>query len=219
MKDLKERLDELVKEGNEIRVTWDGGNDSGTIHVYVGDRELDYGESLESEISGVIDNALDYGSWAGDFSAHGEVVYDSEQGAFFGDGYETVSDYTSAGCEIEVKVPKALNFDSITIESTGDWEYDPIHITCRFNISNGPVFEEHIDIQREIEESIEHAVTSEIGNLNCTVGSVYNDWVINRDEMKEVGDDLVYVIDSLGYEDKVTNDKFHEISVVGREMY
>jgi hypothetical protein len=31
---------------------------------------------------------------------------------------------------------------------------------------------------------------------------------------------LVYVIDSLGYEDKVTNDKFHEISVVGKgEMY
>jgi hypothetical protein len=48
---------------------------------------------------------------------------------------------------------------------------------------------------------------------------VYNDWVINRDEMKEVGDDLVYVIDSLGYEDKVSHSKEHEISVVGREMY
>jgi hypothetical protein len=219
MKDLKERLDELVKEGNEIRVTWDGGNDSGTITVYVGDKELDYGDSLESEISGVIDDALDYGSWAGDFSAHGEVLYDSEQGAFVGEGEEITSDYTSTDCEIEVKVPKALNFDSITIESTGDWEYDPIHITCRFNISNGPVFEEHIDLQREIEESIEHAVTGEISNLNCTVGSVYNDWVINRDEMKEVGEYLVYVIDSLGYEDKVSHSKEHEISVVGREMY
>lgn len=219
MKDLKERLDELVKEGKEIRVIWDGGNDSGTITVYVGGVGLDYGAELESEISGVIDGALDYGSWAGDFSASGEVTYDSEQGAFVGDGYETISDYTCTDCEIEVRVPKALNFDSITIESTGDWEYDPIHITCRFNISNGPVFEEHIDLQREIEESIEHAVTSEISKLNCTVGSVYNDWVINRDEMKEVGDDLVYVIDSLGYEDKVTNEKCHEISVVGREIY
>jgi hypothetical protein len=215
MKDLKERLDELVKEGNEIRVTWDGGNDSGTITVYVGDKELDYGDSLESEISGVIDDALDYGSWAGDFSAHGEVLYDSEQGAFVGEGEEITSDYTSTDCEIEVKVPKALNFDSITIESTSDYT----SITCRFNISNGPVFEEHIDLQREIEESIEHAVTSEISKLNCTVGSVYNDWVINRDEMKEVGDDLVYVIDSLGYEDKVSHSKEHEISVVGREMY
>ena len=219
MKDLKERLDELVKEGKEIKVTWDGGNDSGTITVYVGGVGLDYGAKLESEISNVIDGALDYGSWAGDFSANGEVIYNSEQGAFVGEGYETVSDYISTDCEIEVKVPKALNFDSITIETAGDWEYDPIRITCRFNISNGPVFEEHIDLQREIEESIEHAVISEIDKLNCTVGSVYNDWEITRDRMKEVGDELVYVIDSLGYEDKVTNDKYHEISVVGREMY
>lgn len=219
MKDLKERLDELVKEGNEIRVTWDGGNDSGTITVYVGDKELDYGDELESGISDVIDGALDYGSWAGDFSAHGEVTYDSEQGAFVGDGYETLSDYTSTDCEIEFKVPKALNFDSITIETTGDWDYDPIHVTCRFNISNGPVFEEHINLQIELQDILEHAVTNEISRLNCTVGSVYNDWEITRDMMEEFGDYLVFVIDSIGFEDKVTNDKFHEISIVGRKIY
>jgi hypothetical protein len=220
MKDLKERLDELVKEGKEIQVTWDGGNDSGTITVYVGGKELAYGSSMESEISDVIDDALDYGSWAGDFTAHGSVVYDSEQGAFVGAGYEVTSDYTSTDCEIEFKVPKALNFDSISIETSGDWEYEPVKVFCRFNISNGPVFEEHIDLQIELQEILENAVINEISRLNCTVGSVYNDWEITRDMMEEFGDYLVFVIDSIGFEDKISNEKDHEISVVGKgEMY
>jgi len=219
MKNLKEELDALVKEGKEIKVTWDGGNDSGTITVYVDGRGLDFGDDLESDISDLIDGALDYGSWAGDFSARGEVFYDSEKSAFVGEGEEITSEYESEDCNIEVEVPKAFNFDSISIEISGDWEYDPVGVFCRFNISNGPVFEEHMGLQNKIQETLEKDITDVISKLNCTVGSVYNDWVINRDDMDEVGENLVFVIESISYEDRVSNCKEHEISVVDKDTY
>jgi hypothetical protein len=48
---------------------------------------------------------------------------------------------------------------------------------------------------------------------------VYNDWVINRDDMDEVGENLVFVIESISYEDRVSNCKEHEISVVDSDTY
>lgn len=69
--------DEQVKNGHTLTLKWDGGNDSGWVYF-----ELD-GEELTNEYTEkLVDycySELDYGSWAGDFSANGEAEYDPKR--------------------------------------------------------------------------------------------------------------------------------------------
>ena len=70
---LIEWLDEQADLGKDVMLKWEGGNDSGWAYF-----ELD-GETIENEHTDRLVNwmydHLDYGSWAGDFSAQGEAVY------------------------------------------------------------------------------------------------------------------------------------------------
>jgi hypothetical protein len=80
-------------------------------------------------------------------------------------------------------------------------------LTCQFKlfVTNGPVFEEHVNLEefwekKIVEEFLEYAKIRDLAEEEDNhVQSMYNDWVINREEMEEVGDDLVYTIDNVSY--------------------
>lgn len=193
---LRQQLDALAAEGKEIKITWEGGNDSGGYNLFIDGVEVNYGDAAYGEIVNPISDSIDYGSWAGDFSADGSVVYDSDEGAFVGEGRDT----ESQSCElddidIEIRVPKALNFDSIEIVSEGTYFLKELTVRCGFVMSNGPVFPEHIETQdvmeTHVKDSIDDILTTHKDCKDEEIGWVYNEWTIRRESLGEDEDYLV----------------------------
>jgi hypothetical protein len=199
-------LDTLVSEGNKISIGWTGGGDSGWCWFAINDTQVS--ESSENNyIKTLLDymySELDYGSWAGDYSADGAVYYNKDEGSFIGEGKDTTSD---GGClegiSIEIRVPKYLNFDSIDMETEGTFCFDELVCSFRFGINNGPVFEEHSDIEKSMEsyllESVTHILQTDEACKDEEIGWVSNTWSIPREEFKEEEDSLVFIIDSIDY--------------------
>lgn len=78
-------------EDKEVLVAeYNGGGDSGNIDLDVDFQQMlkDLGaEEYEDTILNHIDEKLGYGSWAGDFSAHGQVYWNGK--SFRVEGWET----------------------------------------------------------------------------------------------------------------------------------
>jgi hypothetical protein len=201
---LQQRLDAIAAEGKEIKVTWEGGNDSGGYNLFVDEVEVNYKDAFFDEVVDFISDTIDYGSWAGDYSADGSVCYNADQGAFIGEGKDTTSESACLdGISIEIRVPKYLNFDSVDMETEGTFCWDDIVCSFRFGINNGPVFEEHSDIEKSMEsyllESVTHILQTDEACKGEEIGWVPNTWSIPREEFKEEEDSLVFIIDSIDY--------------------
>jgi hypothetical protein len=216
---LRQRLDALAAEGKEIKVTWEGGNDSGGYNLFVDGVEVNYSDTLYDElVEEIISDEIDYGSWTGDYSADGSVVYNSDQGAFIGEGREVESDYCSLkDVSIEIRVPKILNFDRIQINTEGTFCWGELDATFRFIINNGPVFEEHSKIEKSmvcyVEESITHILETHKDAKDEEIGWVSNEWSIRRESFKEDGDDLVSNINEVDFGYNIETCKSYHISI------
>ena len=215
---LRQRLDAIADEGKEIKVTWEGGNDSGSFTVYIDGKQCEYGDVDHEEIIDKLDESLDFGSWSGDFFADGSVVYDSKEGAFIGEGRDVTSEGgTLSDISIELRVPKYLNFDRIGIHTEGSYCWDELHVRCNFIINNGPVFEEHSLTQEALNdyliERICHILDTNEGSKDEEIGYVYNEWSITRESFDEDGEDLVYIIDELDFEFNDSNEHSYKIKI------
>ena len=215
---LRQKLDALAAEGKEIKVTWEGGNDSGGYSLFIGGNEVNYGDVAYDEIVDPISDTIDYGSWSGDYFADGSVVYDSDEGAFIGEGKDTESEGDClSGISIEIRVPKALNFDSVEITTEGTYCWGELTATCRFAISNGPVFSEHTVVEDAMEthvrESVEHILATDEACKDEEVGWVYNEWSITRELFKEDGEDLVSTIEDIDFTFNITKHQSYHIEI------
>jgi hypothetical protein len=214
---LRQKLDALAAQGKEIKVTWEGGNDSGGYNLFIDNVEVN-DNVLFDEIVDPISNTIDYGTWAGDYFADGSVVYNSDEGSFMGEGKDTESEGgTLDGITIEIRVPKSLNFDSVEINTEGTYCLGELNTTCRFGIANGPVFPEHTEVEDALRDHVRDTISTIIDtDLACKdeeVGWVYNDWSIKRESFKEDGDDLVAIIDEMDFTYNNTRYQSHHISI------
>lgn len=172
----KKYLDLLLSVGaKEIKVTWDGGNDEGTYSLFVDEKEVDIDWSKKDGTYDLVDLIADeigYGSFAGDFHAIGEVIYDVEQGAFVGtDDCEMLEDYNYAFKEpLVFPILKELWFDSVSVEISG--YSDDMDISVRLSISNGPVFQEHMDFESNTVKTLE----KEVDIVFCEIDEVRDVW-------------------------------------------
>lgn len=195
--DVRKYLDKLVKNGaKEIKVTWEGGNDDGCYNLFVDRDDIDFYDSKRNaearELIDLIANKVGYGSFAGDFTASGELVYDVSTSDFVGeDSYEESVDYKYKFKEpLKVVIPKNLWFDIIDIEINGDPE--DLEVAVQLSIMNGPVVTEHT----EFESNAEAYLRGEIGYILDTQieaervyyrGSFKADEIsVNKDGKKEI---------------------------------
>ena len=109
-----EWCDQQVEQGKELSIGWEGGGDSGWAFFKLDGKDID-NEYTEILLNHIYDE-LDYGSWAGEFTASGEAVYSSETKCFEGTDYCANEDYIQYNCEIKVKVPKEFSFEEIIFE-------------------------------------------------------------------------------------------------------
>ena len=172
----KKYLDLLLSVGaEEIKVTWEGGNDEGSFYVYIDGKDTDIDYTRKDGTYDLVDFIADeigYGSFAGDYNANGEVIYDVEQGAFIGeDDCEMLQDYNYKFKKpLVFPILKELWFDSVLVDISGYSE--DMDISVRLSISNGPVFEEHMDFESNAVKVLE----KEIYRLFDTIDEVRDVW-------------------------------------------
>lgn len=207
---LIEYLDALVAEGKEISMGWEGGGDSGWAWFHIDDQRLDE-DSDNVYIRTLLDhmyNMLDYGSWAGEFNASGEAIYDAEQKAFVGIDYYTEDETVQYACDVKIRIPKSLWFDNIEISIQNE-EAD---VDSAFHVRNGFLTQEHDDFIEELNDQLHkdvYAVIEKFRNdqKQNEYRSMWESLDINRSEFKEEGDYMVYNMETLAIGTETNIDK------------
>lgn len=167
-KTVLEWCKEQVKDGKDLTIHWEGGGDSGWAYFQID------GEQVENEYTSHLVDAmyheLDYGSWAGEFSATGEATFDAYENAFVGvDNYSEDSTEVKE-CQFKFTVPKKLWFDSISIHIEAEYD-ECATVEASFNLKNGFLTSEHnaeIDkVSKSLIEQVnEFVIDYQNGNSN-----------------------------------------------------
>jgi hypothetical protein len=211
---IKEILDWCLKkteEGSTVVLMWDGGGDSGWVHL-----EVDGEDSTDVEAEALVDmmyDKLDYGSWAGEFSASGEAPFDPDTKMFQGTDYYTETDSTNASCKIEIRIPKHIHFDDLEIHT----EDEDCSISVSFGIRNGF---EHPDAAAleaklcdELKDQIIKAAEDDVADEDEIDGFWETYHLTRESDFTEDGDDLVHTMDHITYSKRYTTENYVEINL------
>lgn len=182
----KRYLTKLLSEGaKEIRVTWEGGNDEGSFSLFVDEKEVEAFWTKKDDSYDLVDyiaEEVGYGSFAGDYNANGEVTYDVEQGAFVGtDDCEMLDDFVyKFDKPLVFPILKDLWFDNVLVDISG---YDEdMDISVRLSISNGPVFQEHVDFESNAVKVIEKEIDTIFDKVD-EIRDVWHSEEFSRDNL------------------------------------
>ena len=197
-----------IDEGNELKICWSGGGDSGWAHFQIDGEDVDneYTDYLVDKMYGV----LDYGSWAGEFNAEGEAVYSKEEQAFVGTDDYSEDDTVSRDCNIVIQVPKDLWHDSLSMSVEGE-EGCKTRIEAIFGIKNGFLSGKHIMFIEGFEEKMGEEADAVINDFTNNTGENYRSiWETINLEPKDgvIKDDCIeYTINSLNIGTISTDEK------------
>lgn len=188
---LKEKTD----QDGEIKMKWEGGGDSGWCYF-----EID-GETIDNEYADCllkrIDDTLNYGSWAGEFNASGEAVYNPETNTF--EGTDFYGEDTSEVLDVDftVRVPKKLWFDTLHVEVEVNYDDEP-EMSVRLLVKNGFLTDQHTEICSNLETDLGRDFTNLFANYESAEGyefrSCTDSWILERADAIESGDDLLFYI-------------------------
>lgn len=209
-KSLVQWCDEQVAQGKNIGIGWEGGGDSGWCYFTIDGRQVENTKQTPEmeELVDLMYDHLDYGSWAGEFNATGEAEYDPKQKAFVGTDYYSEDDTHYQECEIPIRVPKHLWFDSLEY----NMESEEIDVQVAFIIRNGFLTQEHHDAADYIAESIAIDANEVVNKYTSQDNaqeyrSVWQNDRIQRSAFQEDGDFLVYTIEELNIGIEDSNEK------------
>lgn len=210
-KQLLEWCDKHHAEGKTLSIHWDGGNDSGWVRF-----QIDGEECSEPEAEALVDkmySELDYGSWAGEFSASGQANWDPEEKAFLGTDYYSETDSTSADADIEVRVPKYIPFDEIRINT----QNEEANTTTEIMIINGFIHPETQAVEEKLNQTLQlkfsEAIDKAIEEKDQEFDSAWGDYRLVRSDFKEDGDELVAKIELVQYSIHEGDEKNVEINL------
>jgi hypothetical protein len=188
---LKEKTD----EGGEIKMKWEGGGDSGWCYF-----EID-GETIDNEYADCllkrIDDTLNYGSWAGEFNASGEAVYNPETNTF--EGTDFYGEDTSEVLDVDftVRVPKKLWFDTLHVEVEVNYDEEP-EMSVRTLVKNGFLTDQHTEFCSNLENTLGVEFSSLFSSYESNDGyefrSCTDSWILERADAIESSDDLLFYI-------------------------
>lgn len=146
--------DAQVAQEKEVVLKWEGGGDSGWVYMEVDGEQVSC-EEADWLIHQMYEQ-LDYGSWAGEFSANGEATYDPSTKEFVGiDTYSEDEHNTLALPEeehIEIRIPKRFYFD--TLEVQYDNIIDGGDVTMAVTTRNGIISNELVEFLETLEEGV-----------------------------------------------------------------
>lgn len=183
----------LHEAGNTLSLKWEGGGDSGWVYF-----EID-GQSTDNEYTRALvdqmDNTLDYGSWAGEFSASGSAEYDAESNSFIGTDFYGEDENEVLDVDFTIKIPKKFWFSTFHIEIERDYD-DHTNVAASFLIKNGFLSQEHKDFCSNLEQELIKDFDDVFDNYESVNGyefrSSTDSWILEKTEAIEDGDDLIF---------------------------
>ncbi len=181
---LVEWCDKQVAENHELIIKWDGGGDSGWCEFLI-DGELVENEYTETLLSHMYDT-LDYGSWAGEFSASGTASYSTSEKAFVGDDNYSETETDDHNVDILFRIPKHLWFNRIELHiEVGSSDETP-QVGVELIILNGFKLDEHTDLEKqlsdELEAKVENAIQDFIDHTGKEFRSIWDDTLFEFSE-------------------------------------
>lgn len=184
---IAEWCDQQVAEGKEIVLKWEGGGDSGWVYF-----EID-GEQVENEYTESLVNycydTLDYGSWAGEFDATGEAMYDPKQKAFVGTDYYSETDVETRDPKITLSIPKNLWFDGLSVEvEETEYEVSNAGVNVKLIVQNGMVLDDHNQVAEQLKEQIVEHLNNEFKDEIGEDSALFADIVFLADDFKTDAD-------------------------------
>ena len=199
---------EQHEAGNEIKLVWEGGGDSGWVHFEDknGDVDNEYTRALVDRMY----NTLDYGSWADEFNANGEATYDPETNSFTGTDYYGEDDNDLINTQMIIKIPKKFWFDSLHIECECSYDETP-NISVRFIVKNGFLSLEHSTFCTNLETVLRKSFDYLFSNYESDQGYEFrgctDSFILERSVALEDGDDLVFTITKIDVEVMTSEEK------------
>lgn len=202
--------DKMTAEGKRPILKWEGGGDSGWVYM-----EDEDGERLDDvpEAEWLVDkmyDELDYGSWAGEFSANGEAEYSVESKCFEGTDYYSEEQNSSCPSNIRIEIPAFIPFDRLEIET----EDEEIGVSCALSLDNGYVHPASHDVMTSLEEQLKEDISAAVDEHYKSdsedpdeFNNFYNHYVIDRNEFKREGDMMVHILKEVGFNVHQTEEK------------
>jgi hypothetical protein len=199
--------DKQVAEGKEITLCWEGGGDSGWVYFKIDGVQAE-GEEIEALVD-MMYNELDYGSWAGEFSANGTADYDPTTKCFEGVDYYSEDDWTDTTFEepFAFYIPSTYGFDSIEYNIEGSFE-DDFRVEITFNIVNGFITPELRELEDEISKAVKEKIISELSEFKeIDVNYFGTHELAERHEMKIEKENVIFEIPTIHYSVYNTEEK------------
>lgn len=198
----------LHEAGNTLSLKWEGGGDSGWVYF-----EID-GQSTDNEYTRALvdqmDNTLDYGSWAGEFSASGSAEYDAESNSFIGTDFYGEDENEVLDVDFTIKIPKKFWFSTFHIEIERDYD-DHTNVAASFLIKNGFLSQEHKDFCSNLEQELIKDFDDVFDNYESVNGyefrSSTDSWILEKTEAIEDGDDLIFKLTKIDIGIMTSEDK------------
>lgn len=201
-------LTQLHEDGNELSIGWEGGGDSGWCYFKI-DASTVENEYTTALVDYMYDE-LNYGSWAGEFSANGEAIYDHESKSFEGTDYYSEDGHSVINSNIIIRVPKKLWFETLSIEVECYYD-DGINTDASFVIKNGFLTDEHSTFCSNLEEVLKDDFDALFTNYkpkgDYEFRGCNDNWLLERSEGVEDEDDLVFTIKKVEIQTIETEDK------------
>ena len=167
--------------------------DSGWVYFEV-DGEQEDNEYTRTLIDHCYDQ-LDYGSWAGEFSASGEAIYDAKENAFVGTDYYSEDVTEDITVNHKIVIPKKLWFDQLQINIE-----EENSANVQLTLKNGFLIPEHQENSDRITEELNTMVSKTLSDFENETGqdtrATWFDVTYQRSEFTEDGDNLVVVIET-----------------------
>ena len=181
-KEIIDWCNQTVDDGKELKFTWEGGGDSGWANLELDGNNIEVAGYSDKLLDGIYEE-LDYGSWAGEFHASGEAIYNKEEQAFVGIDDYSEDETIIHDCEIVVDVPNKLWYDSIDIRIEVNYDESP-DIRVDFVVKNGFLTQKHRETADLLAEELSTKINAEIVKFSqrYEFRSIWEQFVINRSE-------------------------------------
>jgi hypothetical protein len=213
-KSVLEWCRQQVIDGRELKLCWEGGGDSGWTYFQIDGQTVE--NTFTEKLTDMMYAELDYGSWAGEFSAQGEAIFDAYTEAFVGTDYYSETTNISIEADIKVSIPKEIWFDRIRINV--DVQEDENNVEVSFIVLNGFVTPQHTVLEESLKTYILDEVIDTIDSKNLNnFRSAWDNIIINHSEFTENGDSITYTIDKLSISVEEQTDKSIYLSISENE--
>lgn len=188
--------DQQAAAGKELALCWDGGGDSGWVYFELDEEQIE--NEHTNKLVDMMYDELDYGSWAGEFSANGRAIYNAETKCFIGTDYYSEDQTVQYPCAIRLELPADVWFDTLSYSIEDEAVTD-----VSLEVRNGFTTDRHTAVAELVKESFDDQLDGVIEKFNNDPDtnefrSMWEDNTINRSEFVQEGDKLVHVITSIG---------------------